>query len=65
MRISFMADTFVKKFDRKCRMVMMAIRGIFLAPGVGLSRSCCLGVAVKPQFVLSAREVRVYRLCSW
>ena len=28
MRISFMADTFVKKFDRKCRMVMMAIRGI-------------------------------------
>ena len=28
MRISFMTDTFVKKFDRKCRMVIMAIRGI-------------------------------------
>jgi hypothetical protein len=66
MRISFMAETFVKKFDRKCRMVMMAIRGIsFSLSRVLALRSCCLGVAVKPQFVLSARDVRVYRLCSW
>ena len=51
----------MKKFDRKYRMVMALIRGIFFSFSLSrllALRSCCLGVAVKPQFVLSARDVR-------